>query len=284
MSETAPFVAGIDGSAASAAAMRWAGRLAAATGAEVIAINSYRIPMAEVRPETHDRMFAERESVVSTWIRPAVEEGASTRFIVRDGDPRDVLCREAENLGAGLVVLGRTGVSGGPGFLHLGSVVEHAAHHCRQPLAVIPSAVLGPIERIVLGVDGSQESLEALTWCVGLAKATKASVAVVVVKEPDRGWRRKVPVDQWRREIEPMLDAWLEPFETAGIVTDRILQSDTHPADGLLGAASGTDGDVLVIGTKGAGGISGIRVGGVAMKVLHRASLPLVLVPPTAAV
>ena len=271
---------GVDGSAAAAAALRWAGRLAAAAGAEVIAVNSYEIPMSEVRPETHDRLFADREAVLAAWIGSAVDEGVSVRAVLKQGDPRDVLLREAENADAGLVVLGRTGQSGGPGFLHLGSVVEHAAHHCRQPLAVIPSAVLGPIARIVLGVDGSTESLEALNWCTELAKVTKASAAVVVVKDPDRAFRPRTTPEQWRHDVECQLDEWVEPLVAAGIVTDRILQSDTHPADGLLGVASASDGDVLVIGTKGAGGIADVRIGGVAMKVLHKASLPLVLVPP----
>jgi nucleotide-binding universal stress UspA family protein len=41
--------------------------------------------------------------------------------------------------------------------------------------------------------------------------------------------------------------------------------------------------DLLVIGTRGAGRFSGVRIGGVAMKVLHQASLPVVLVPPATA-
>lgn len=281
MNTTAPIVVGIDGSAASATAMRWAGRLAAAAGCELIAVHSYKIPMAEVRPETHDRLFAEREELASKWLEPAVDEGTEVRLVVKDGDPRDSFLAEAENADAGLVVLGRTGQSGGPGFMHLGSVVEHAAHHSRQPIAVIPSAVLTPITRIVVGVDGSKESLTALNWCADLAKLTKASVTVVVVKKPERGWGTRTPVGQWRHDTERQLDEWLEPLDSAGVESDRILQADTHPADGLLGAASAADGDLLVIGTKGAGGITGVRIGGVAMKVLHKASLPLVLVPPT---
>jgi len=283
MNPLAPFMVGVDGSAASAAAMRWTGRLAVAAGVDVVAVNSYEIEFSEVRPETHDRLFAEREAMVSSWIAPAADEGATVRMVLKEGDPRDVLLREADREGAGVVVLGRTGRSGGPGFLHLGSLVEHAAHHCQRPLAVIPSAVLGPISRIVLGLDGSKESMGARDWCADLAMVTKASVAVVVVQDPGRGWRPKGSVEEWRRNAEQRLDDWLEPLTAAGIETDQVLLTDTHPADGLLSASSAHDGDVLVIGTKGAGGIAGVRVGGVAMKVLHKASVPLVLVPPLAA-
>lgn len=275
------FVVGIDGSAAASSAMLWAGRLAATADIEIVAVNAYQHRVSEVRPETADRLIAERKSVLPAWIRPAVEQGASVRAILKHGDPRDVLLRQAEVDDADLVVLGRTGKSGGPGFLHLGSVVEHAAHHTRQPLAVIPSAVLGPIQRIVLGVDGSGESLGALDWCAELARLTDAAVLVVVVKEPHGMWSASTSTEDWRQDIEHQIKEWVAPLAAMNIATDHVLQADVHPADGLLGVASASEGDVLVIGTRGAGRVSGVRIGGVATKVLHRASIPLVLVPPT---
>ncbi|MDH3299448.1 MAG: universal stress protein [Acidimicrobiia bacterium] len=273
------FVVGLDGSAAAASAMRWAGKLAASSGIEILAVNAYRHGFAEVRPETADRLISERESMLNSWIRPALDEGASVQAVLKQGDPRDVLLKVAEEVDAGLVVLGRTGQSGGPGFLHLGSVVEYAAHHARQPLAIIPSAVLGPIRRIIVGVDGSSESLGALRWCADLAQLNDASLRVVTVRDRNDEDTDSSP-RSWRDDVEPQVRAWIAPLADMGISTDHVMQSDLHPADGLLGVASASDGDVLVIGTRGTGRVSGVRVGGVAMKVLHRAFLPLVLVPP----
>lgn len=273
------FVVGLDGSAAAASAMRWAGTVAATGDIEILAVNAYRHGYSEVRPRTADRLVAERESQLSAWIRPALEEGASVRAILKHGDPRDVLLEQAEEHKADLVVLGRTGRSGGPGFLHLGSVVEHAAHHSRQSLAVVPSAALGPVQRIVVGVDGSGESFGALRWCAELARLTDASVRVVAVRERNDD---EIGLDapSWREDVERQVKKWIAPIADMGITADHIIQADLHPADGLLGVASASDADVLVIGTRGTGRVSGVRIGGVAMKVLHRASLPLVLVPP----
>lgn len=273
------FVVGVDGSAAAASAMRWAGKLAAAGDIEILAVNSYRHSFSEVRPETSDRLISEREDVLKSWIRPALDEGASVRAVLKQGDPRDVILEQAAKVRADLVVLGRTGRSGGPGFLHLGSVVEHTAHHTRQPLAVIPSAVLGPIRRIIVGVDGSGESLGALQWCADLARVTDAAVRVVVVQERNDD-ETDFSSTSWHEDAERQIRMWISPLTDMGITTDYVIQSDLHPADGLLGVASASDGDVLVIGTRGTGRVSGVRVGGVAMKVLHRAFLPLVMVPP----
>lgn len=275
-------VVGVDGSAAAAAALSWAGPVAANAEAEIIAVNAFVPPSSELTPDYHDRLHTERNELLgAAWTKPARDAGASVRTILRDGDPRDVIMGVAEAEEADLVVLGRTGEGGGPGFLHLGSVVEHAAHHIDRPLAVIPSAASGPIERIIVGVDGSPGSSQAVTWCTELARSCGATVVAVAVREPYLEWTPSSSPDNWRRDVERQIEEWTAPIVAAGIEVDHVAQRDLHPADGLLGVASARDGDVLVVGTRGLGGFSGLRAGGVAMKVLHRASIPVVLVPST---
>ena len=277
------YVVGVDGSMMAATALRWAGRVAARSGTEIVAVNTFQNPWSEMTPDDHDRLFSEREELLATaWVQPAVDAGASVRTVVKQGDPRHCVLTVADDEDAELVVLGRTGSGGGPGFLHLGSVVEHAAHHTRRPLAVIPSTTAGSLDRIVVGVDGSPESLHALRWSGGLAALTGAVVLAVAVEESHARWVEDSTTENWRRDVERQIAEWTAPVAAAGISVDHVAQQDVHPADGLLGVASARAGDVVVIGTRGAGGFSGLRAGGVAMKVLHRASLPLVLVPPPA--
>jgi nucleotide-binding universal stress UspA family protein len=274
------FVVGVDGSAAAAAALQWAGALAGVTGAEIVAVNSFEKPWAEFTLADHERLVEERHRLLGgAWIRPTIDTGVSVRTVVRNGDPRDVVLSVARDEGADLVVLGRTGEGGGPGFLHLGSVVEHAAHHTSLPLAVIPSTASGPIERIVLGIDGSAHSTLAVDWCANLAKATNATVVAMTVWEPYLEWTPASSPYNWRRDLERQLAKWAAPISDAGTTVEYVIQRDLHPSDGLLGVASARSGDVLVVGARGAGGFSGLRAGGVAIKVLHRASLPVVMVP-----
>ncbi len=276
-------IVGVDGSAAGAAALQWAAQLAVGAGAEVVAVSAFREHQSEITPGDHEQYRTEHSRQLNdAWIRPATDAGAKVRTIAGEGDPRDVVPALAEAEDADLIVLGRTGAGGGPGFLHLGSVVEHVAHHARRPLAVIPSTTPGAIERIVVGVDGSAESAHAVDWCAEVAKICDASVVAITVHEPYLEWTPSSSPDNWRRKMEEQIDDWTAPITSAGITVDRIAKRDLHPADGLLAAASAAGGDVLVIGTRGAGGFLGLRTGGVAMKVVHRASMPVVLVPPRA--
>lgn len=274
-------VVGVDGSSAGSAALRWASSLAAASGGEIIAVN------AVVRPRSvpdlrdyEDRLEDRRKLLATDWTMPARESGVTVRTVIREEDPRAAVLAIAELEEADLVVLGRTGSGGGPGFLHLGSLVEYAAHHIDRPLAVIPATAAASIERIVVGVDGSRPSLEAISWCAEVAPGCNASVIAVSVSEPYLEWTPVSSADNWRRDVERQIEEWVGPITDASVAVKCVAQRDLHPADGLLEVTSENDGDLLVLGTRGAGGFLGLRAGGVAVKALHRASLPIVLVPP----
>lgn len=274
-------VVGVDGSAAADSALRWTASLAVGADATIVAVNAFDTGRGQLSPVEQARHISERtELLSSTWTRAATDMGAAVEPVLDVGDPRGVLLEAARSTDADLVVLGRTGRGGGPGFLHLGSVVEYAAHHTNLPLAVITTAQSRAVERIIVGVDGSPGSIEAVDWTATIASITGASVVAVTVREPFLEWTPSSSPKNWRRHVEAQIDNWTTPITEAGVIVDHVVKRDLHPADGLLGVASARDGDLLVVGTRGAGGFSGLRAGGVAMKILHRASMPILLVPP----
>lgn len=274
-------VVGLDGSKASVRALAWAGRLAAATGGDLVAVHAQRRPYAEIAPADDERMLAERREIIEReWLRPAADLGLDPRAVVVEGDPRTVILDTARERDAELIVLGRSGAGGDPGFLHLGSVVEHAAHHVTRPLAIIPADVDRPVRRILLGVDGSAESAAAVEWCTSVAGALGATVEAVTVEEPPAEWTPAWSDENWRRGAERGIQEWVAPLTDAGVPVECLVVEELFPVDGLLHTAEDHDVDLVVIGTRGAGGFTGLRFGGVAMRVLHRIERPLVLVPP----
>jgi nucleotide-binding universal stress UspA family protein len=272
-------VVGFDRSHSSPSVARWAGDAAARVGAELVVVHALADLQAETSPEDLEHLVSQRvEAVEQAWPDAASAGGARTRILVRPGDPREILGQVADEEDADLVVLGRSGQGGGPGLLHLGSVVEYAAHHWPRPLAVIPSHP-GTVERIALGVDGSPDSLAAVRWCAAVAPAFGAEVVAINVEEPVAEWTPASSPENWRRGAEHRIEEWTAPLSAVGVKVQAVVQRDLRPADALLGVTSAVGSDLLVVGMRGVGGFTGLRVGGVALKVLHRASLPLVLVP-----
>jgi nucleotide-binding universal stress UspA family protein len=274
---------GLDGSASSTAAVRWSAALAAATDAQLVGVHAFRHPYAEVPVSEHERMLAERAEIIDQqWLRPAIEAGARVRSQIVEGDPRRILPDTAREGNVDLLVLGRTGQGVGPGFLHLGSVVEHLAHDARRPLAVIPSDAAQVTRQIVLGLDGSPAAEAATEWCRETATAFGAHVVAVTVQEPILEWTPSWDEHNWRRNAEHDLADWTSTLTRAGVDVELAPTENLYPVDGLLAVVAERSADLLVVGTRGTGGFFGLRFGGVAMKALHRSTIPLVMVPPSA--
>ncbi|MFI1767320.1 universal stress protein [Streptomyces sp. NPDC020800] len=134
--------------------------------------------------------------------------------------------------------------------------------------------------RIVVGVDGSPSSYEALRWGVRYAGLVGGTVEAVAAWELPglQGWSGPavdMDVDEedarqrMRQELADVLGA-----DEAGSVTARLAHGNA--AEVLLRAAEGAE--VLVVGRRGRGGFARALLGSVSQHVSHHASCPVVIV------
>jgi nucleotide-binding universal stress UspA family protein len=136
---------------------------------------------------------------------------------------------------------------------------------------------------VVVGVDGSAESVEALRWAASYAAATSASITVVISwHDPPAGL---VPAGQAppgvSADVRASMQAALEKaltdvFGTAtpASVTARV--SYGHPAMVLVDESK--DADLLVVGRRGHGAFTGMMLGSVSIHCVTNAVCPVVVV------
>jgi nucleotide-binding universal stress UspA family protein len=140
-------------------------------------------------------------------------------------------------------------------------------------------------DTVVVGVDGSEGSGEALRWAAGEARARNAKLhAVLAWESPVQvfGAVWAIPSEHDMAEYERLarerLDAVLDadPALLDGLEVER---SAVHgaPAAVLIEAAAGAD--ELVVGTRGHGGFVGLLLGSVGQQCTHHAPCPVVIVP-----
>lgn len=136
---------------------------------------------------------------------------------------------------------------------------------------------------VVVGVDGSEPSEDALRWAIRYARTTGATVRAVTVWHlpVSFGWGPVVmPEVDLEADARAALKATIEavtdpadPGEPVEIQTE-VLQGP--PALMLLQAAG--DADLLVVGSRGHGAFAGMLIGSVSEHCAHHANCPVVVV------
>lgn len=273
-------VVGVDGSEGAAAAVRWASGLAARTDAELVVMTGFVPTESELPPDRVEALLAEEEEQLETWAEATCPGDVRMRTVVEWGDPRPGILAVAEREDADLVVVGRVGRSAGPGVLHLGSVAEWLAHHSDLPVAVV-GGVVGPPARVVLvGVDGSAGSRNAVSWIRHALTSAELRVVAVTTRQPLMEWTPADSEANWRRGVETAIrEDYAADLVETGVDVEASALYGSNAATLLLQAAKDNDVDLIVVGARGLGGFSGLRVGGVALSILHQADRPVVLVP-----
>ena len=135
--------------------------------------------------------------------------------------------------------------------------------------------------RIVVGVDGSAHSELALRWAIGQARLTGGTVEAVI------SW--SIPVDFGLGGAGTLVS-----YDWAGVATTTLAETVAHvgdlagadrvaqlvvmgpPATVLLDAAA--DADLLVVGSRGRGGFTGMLLGSTSQHVIARSPCPVVVV------
>lgn len=135
------FVVGVDGSTASAQALRWAQRHAAKVGAELVVVTAVFPAVASFQQvlDAEDAAPGEREhdaqlrDQLGAFVRESVGE-VPARLMVARGHPASVLRDLSKD--ADLLVVGSRGYGGFAGAL-LGSVSHHVVGHAACPVVVV---------------------------------------------------------------------------------------------------------------------------------------------------
>jgi nucleotide-binding universal stress UspA family protein len=134
--------------------------------------------------------------------------------------------------------------------------------------------------RIVVAVDGSPPSLEALAWAARQASLTGAAVEAVTAWHFPAGFGEYAYAGDtdWSANARAIQEAAVREVlgDDPGPLVRSIVQG--HPVPVLLEAAEGAE--LLVMGSRGHGGFTGLLLGSVSEHVVGRVSCPVVVVRP----
>lgn len=278
-------VVGFDGSPESSDALRWAADEAVARGSSLEMVSCYQIPV------TGDMYTAWTPTVACADLMQSVSEVAvSARDAIRATHPTiDISSRvsagvPAEELaaasdGAELVVVGASSHHGVAAFW-LGSTPRSVARRSTCPVVVVRGALArGGPDRIVVGVDDSEQAVTALLWAA--AEADLHHVTLLVVHAWDHPYEvsdraSSQARDLMRVDAARLLDRTVELARDlcGGDVKGELVEAS--PGTAILGAVR--DGDLLVLGSRGRGALTAGLFGSTVNRVLDEATTPVAVV------
>jgi nucleotide-binding universal stress UspA family protein len=276
-----PIVVGINGSTGSDAAMSWSLHRAARLKLPVIAVHAVDDRWMSPDFQYHELI---RESGMEL-LRQVQEDAAKkepdvdVQVQLRHGSVGSALKEMSKD--ASMLVIGshhRHWADGGPVTDRALQVVMASD----SPVAVIPQDQ-GPEGRgVVVGVDGSEESLQAVAFAAAEAdREGDELTAVLAFRRPARWVKSGMPASGLAEVIEEE-DRIVLSESVAGLrdrypdlVVNQRLEQDTDPAKALVEAATGAR--LLVIGSRGRGGFSRLLLGSTAHAVLLRVPCPTVV-------
>jgi nucleotide-binding universal stress UspA family protein len=137
------------------------------------------------------------------------------------------------------------------------------------------------MDRIVVGIDGSDHAARAVRWARDEARVHGATLEVVMAwhwgdqrhADPNAAFDPAYNEESAAEALEAYLDAALGN-DREGVEARAVLDL---AARALLDA--GEDADLLVVGSRGRGGFKGLLLGSVSQQLTTHAPCPVVVVP-----
>lgn len=282
-------VVGTDGSASSHVAVRWAAREAAMHHVPLTvahAVAPFRVaastalwPFGRVPAEVLESQENDARNTIARAVQVAEDsvDDADRPDIDSElyfGQPVAALVESSKT--AKMVVVGRQGRSARSRRV-LGSVTTGVVHHALCPVAVINDDVAPGRQPVLVGIDGSQASASATA--IAFDEASRRGVDLVAlhvwsdadVPEPYRmQWSSLHATAE--KTLAESLAGWGERYPD--VTVHRVVELD-QPSRHLLDRSESAQ--LVVVGSRGRGGLVGMLLGSVSTTVVQVARVPVIV-------
>lgn len=138
------------------------------------------------------------------------------------------------------------------------------------------------MKKILVAIDGSEYAKRGFDFATGMASGMGAQLFVAIVVQPIRGIGIRKQVKEslmsfYENEAHRLSTEYDALAKTRGVNIKMIITRG-NPAKEILSAANNNGVDMIVVGSRGLGGIKGMLLGSVSNAVVQNSKIPVMVV------
>ncbi len=264
-------------------------------GAKLEVVHAYVPPMPYIGDPfpvawASDELLADHEAALERALtaqsaRVGALPGEIVGFRLTPSPPALALEEAAKKLDAGLIVVGPAESGSRLARQLLGSTSDRLLRHSGRPILLARSAFLAPPRQVLLPIDFSPPSMDALAWGGELLRSFGAGhwptveALFVLSPFPDQTDLQFTSAQVERLALDE-LERALCRQKSAGAIGRRIRTG--RPSEEILAEIHAREVDLVILGTHGRSGLERFMLGSVASDVTRDAHCSVIIVPPAA--
>jgi len=193
------------------------------------------------------------------------------------GEPHARLVDLAKERGCDLIVMGRKGAAR-PDKALMGSTVARVIGFAPLDVLVVPTEAKGELKRILVPLDGSRFSKEALTRALALAGEQQGELLAVSVLDAPASFTHEVPdvAQEILAGLEKLVGDAASKAAAQGVPCHTgVYQGSAYRA--IVDAAGQNQADLIVMGSHGRTGLKRLLMGSVTERVIGYAECPVLV-------
>ncbi len=278
----------LDGSMYAAQAIPYAEAMSRATGAHLVLLSSVKNE-TQAQQEVFEETSQLRQEYLKGVAENMAENGLSVSTEVRAGYLADSTKALVEEQEIDLVITSTVGKSGNPHWLS-GGISSKLMRKITKPVLLVQvtddEAVMQPkIERILVSLDGSILAEHTLAYARAFAKAFGSEIILLAVPQVPEVQSYRAPdqaVDQIRSQMEETMENFLDAVGRSlredGLQV-RTMTEGSLPVRTIVSTAEEENTDIIMLTSRGRGGIDRLFMGSVAESVVSQSNKPVLMVP-----
>lgn len=211
------------------------------------AVTVLHVVPPQVTTDAMTEKWEEGAKLLANAIQSLKLDPAHVTAMQRQGDPKDTVCKVADEIDADLIIMGSRGLKRLVSFLE-NSVSQYVFQLSSRPMLLVKDDIyVKKLNRVMVAVDKSDSAKQSLALALYLLRDIKGGQLILVHVNPDLSGRSEPPTSA-QAESDPVLAPAVAEAKRMG-VSYRCIISSGRPGEQICKIAEESNADLLILGS-----------------------------------